>query len=254
MHFRPRAVPARNAFAWLREAVALTVRAPLAFVALSLAHSALFLLPDPVGDVAFAGIPLLLGAGGALARAADEGRGPSGVRLSAAAAVRLALTGLIIGFLALLAASALERLGDSSSGPVDWSGPLAAPNPFNEALGIAAHASWFWTLAIGPTLWFGVPLVAIAGLRVRQAAVQAMEAFLLNRFLALVWVVAAGIGGLATLVPVLVVPVTALLSATLYTGYRDVWLGRAENAPRTVVRAVQTSTPNERGLASPAPR
>ena len=66
-----------------------------------------------------------------------------------------------------------------------------------------------------------------------------MHAFVLNPFLVAVWVGAAAAWWLATLVPVLVVPLTALHAATLYTGYRDLWLGRRDNAPRRAKAAAR---------------
>ena len=78
-----------------------------------------------------------------------------------------------------------------------------------------------------------MPLLALPALPLGVAAVQAFHAFTLNPVLVAVWAVAGAALWLATLVPVLVVPGLALLSGCLYTGYRDVWLGRTDNAPRT---------------------
>lgn len=90
---------------------------------------------------------------------------------------------------------------------------------------------WFWSLVLGPTVWFVVPLVALAGLSLAEAAVQATGGFLLDRFLVLVWAAGVGAMWLTTLLPIPIVPCTALHAAVLYTGYRDVWLGRGRNVP-----------------------
>ena len=101
---------------------------------------------------------------------------------------------------------------------------------------------------LGPALWFAPALVAIPALGLAPALLQGVHALVLNPFLVAVWLAGAGTWWLATLVPALLVPVAALHAATLWTGYRDLWLGRAENAPRPVpapraARAARAAAP-----------
>ena len=237
MRFGPRRVPAANALAWLREGVALSARAPLGFVALGLAPAALLALPGRLGDAGFAALPLVIAFGVAMAARVDAGEPWWRARLAPAACARLAGFGAVVGLLAWALVAALAASAPPGAAGTPWPVPAAAPNAVNAALATGARALWFWTLVLGPTLWFAPPLAGLAGLGAASVAVQAVQGFALNRFLLVVWGVAVAAQWLATLVPVLGVPAVALLSATLYTGYRDVWLGRAGNAPdRTSVR------------------
>ena len=246
MRFAPRAVPPRRALRWAREALALTVRAPVAYLALGLGQAALLALPGRLGDLAFASVPLQLALGAAVARTVDEGRPPWRARVPAAACARLLVAGLALTAAAFAIAAALGAFGPDAgtdAAGTGWPAPIAAPNALNDALGASARATWFWALVLGPTLWFAPPLVALPGLGLAAAAAQAFRAFALNPFLVLVWAAAGVALTLPTLVPVLVVPGAALLSATLYTGYRDVWLGRTDNARRERRRAAAPARP-----------
>ena len=245
MRFAPRAVPPRHALLWVREALALSVRAPAAYLALGLGQAALLALPGRLGDLAFASVPLQLALGAAVARAVDEGRPSWRARVPAAACARLLAAGLALtaAAFAFLAALAALGPGGGTDAGTGWPAPIAEPNAASDALGAAARATWFWALVLGPTLWFALPLVALPGLGLAAAAAQAFRAFALNPFLVLVWGAAGVVLMLPTLVPVLVVPGAALLSATLYAGYRDVWLGRTDNAARERARAVAPARP-----------
>ena len=239
MRFAPRAVPPRHALPWAREALALTVRAPVAHLALGLGQVALLALPGRFGDLAFASVPLQLALGAAVASAVDEGRPSWRARVPVAACARLLLAGLAltaVAFAIVTALAALDPIAGTDAAGTGWPAPIAESNAPNDALGAAARATWFWALVLGPTLWFALPLVALPGLGLAAAAVQAFHAFTLNPFLVLVWGAVGACLALPTLVPVLVVPAGALLSATLYAGYRDVWLGRTDNAAGRVAR------------------
>ena len=255
MRFAPRAVPARHALLWAREALALSVRAPAAHLALGLVQAALLALPGRLGDLAFASVPLLLVLGAAVARAVDEGRPSWRARVPLPACARLLAAGLALMAVAFAIVAALAAIAPAAGPDVGsgWPVPIAAPNALNDALGAAARATWFWALVLGPTLWFAPPLVALPGLGLGAAAVQAFRAFALNPFLVLVWGAAGVCLMLPTFVPALVVPGAALLSATLYTGYRDVWLGRTDNARREPARAALPARPTPASRRRPAP-
>lgn len=242
--FEPRAVPARHGALWVREGLGLAARAPLAFAALGLVPAALLGAPGRLGDAGLAALPLTLALGAALARTIDEGRPALATRVSLGACARLAGAGAVIALAALAIVLALGSLAGAPGAPGaagGWTVPITTPNAINAALADAARALWFWTLVLGPALWFAPALAGVATLPLAATASQCVHAFVLNPFLVAVWIGAAGTWWLATLVPVLVVPLTALHAATLYTGYRDLWLGRRDNAPRRAKAPVRAA-------------
>ena len=78
---------------------------------------------------------------------------------------------------------------------------------------------------------FLVPLLALAEAPFLEALRTALIATRRNDFVILVASALAGSAAIGFLTPFLVVPWVAIVSSVMYVAYRDVFLGRSENAP-----------------------
>ena len=247
MTLDPRPVPAASWRRWLVEGLALSTRRVGAFVATGALFVALHGLAARVG-LGVALVPLGLAAGCLVAECADHGRGVIATLRGKPPRVlgRLLLAGLVLaaGFwlagafvVALAVTAGLEPgalaplLGGAVGGGGEGGG-VGAPR----ALAATLSAAWFLSVAaalFGASVAIGflVPLLALAEAPFREALVLSLRATARNPF-AMVFVMALSLSALIGLVtPYLVVPWTAVVAATLYAAYRDVFLGREENVP-----------------------
>lgn len=239
MIFAPRVVPPSSWRSWLVCGVALSTRRVGAFVLYGAGCVLLHAVPASVGFGTLA-VPFALGLGCLLAECGDRGLAilpalgakPWQVHarlLLAGTVVALGfwLVGVLVTALALSAgvepAAIGTPLGDGASG--GFVGALAA------AWFLSAAAVLFGTSVV---VGFLVPLLALGELPLKEALVLALVATGRNVF-AMFFVAGLALTALiGLLTPFLVVPWTAIVSATLYAGYRDVFLGRVDNAPATV--------------------
>jgi len=240
-HFGPRAVPPSSWRRWLAAGVALTTRRVGAFVMLGAAGAILHAVPAGIGLGVMA-VPLVLGLGCLVAECGDHARPVLGALRDKPLRVhaRLALIGVAFG-LGTWIAGILVVLFAGAVG-VDPTGVPLPSTTSSRSLAEALCASWL--LSAGVTLFGGavvlgllVPLVALGELPVGMAFVQAIAAIRLNPFVVFATAALACTAVVGLVTPFLAIPWTAIVSATLYVAYRDVFLGRSDNAPLPAGRA-----------------
>lgn len=250
---QPRQVEWRAAWRWTREALALMARRPLLYSAASMLTLALFLLflRADSAVLRFALVlllpPLALVGFLRLARAADCALpfSPAGLLPSNGDALRvLTIAGLGYG----VAFAALFALGALGEGPGDAEAAvmlkerltvLAAQSALPvltliKAALFGASVTAFCSLLLALCSWFTLPLVQFSGLPIVPATLLSFRAYRMNAR-------ALGVMGMTVFVlTLLVLTLTAGLGAVLiapfagallYVSYRDIFLGRAQNAP-----------------------
>ena len=231
----PRAVPPSSWREWLVSGVALSTRRVGVFVAFGAVAVAVHALAARLG-AGVAVVPLALGVGCAVAEWADGGR-PLRRRLggwSWREPARLLVAGAVpmAGF---WIAGALVTLAARGAGVE----PVVVPVTIGGAAGGLVEslcAAWFLSVAavlFGASVAVGflVPLLALAGAPLREALTLALVASGRNAHAILFVAALAASAAIGRLTPFLVVPWVAIVSATLYAAYRDVFLGRSENEP-----------------------
>lgn len=235
--FQPQRVPFRSLVLWAREAFALCLRKPLAFLALAFAWSMLALLPPPFEFLLLLALPLPLAAGCLFAQAADAGRSPLAMlrNLPWANWSELFLAGSVPW---LVVGGFIASLSLALAGSNPWSGetdllsklPLAVDIDWR-ALSVLYAAQFLWLGTLGVVGWFLVPLQAVAGMPLPTAWQQAVRGLALNGFVAGVVLFAAWVCVplLSLLSPLLAAPLLAFVSSMMYVSFRHIWLGRGMN-------------------------
>lgn len=261
MNFDPRPVPRSSWRRWLVEGLALSTRRVGAFVVFG-ALAALVHGAAALAGLGVVVVPLALGAGCLVAECADHGRSVLGALLAKPprVALRLLAAGLVVatGFWlagALVMAIALSAGIDPAAIPslIPGGGDGGATGAASRGLVETLCAAWFLSVAcvlFGASVAVGflVPLLALAEAPLKESFTLALLATGRNDFV-IFFVAGLALTALVGLVtPYLVVPWVAVVAATLYAGYRDVFLGRAENAPvRGGARAGAAAPINARG-------
>ncbi len=258
---QPRQVDSQAPNRWLREALALMARRPLAYSLSSLALAALFFAAIQVDNlplrlVSVLLLPPLLTAGFLrLAQAADRSQ-PfllSELLPSNAESLRvlaIAVTGYCVIFAPLLLVAAggevlagqgvLDLHGRWEAGAADAAAASGLSlGLFTQALLLGASLTAFAGLLLGLGAWFMLPLASFGSLSLVQACLLSLQACRLNAvqlrfssFFALLAVLGAVLASFG-LLSVLLAP---LFGAVLYVSFRDVFLGRAQNVPVAVKR------------------
>ena len=248
MIFDPRAVPPSSWREWLVAGLALSTRRTGAFVAFGAIAVGVHAVAARFG-MGVVVVPLALGVGCTIAASADDGR-PVLERLggwSWREPARLLAAGAVpmLGFwLAGALVTALAR----STGVEPERVPVAIGGGSAGGVVEALCAAWFLSVAavlFGASVAIGflVPLLAVGGVPIVEALRLSLVASGRNVFAILFVAALATTAAIGFLTPFLVVPWVAVVSATLYAAYRDVFLGRSENAPAAA-----------RTLSTPAPR
>jgi|GEM_PF-2136273 len=236
MIFDPRAVPPSSWREWLLAGLALSTRRTGSFVAFGAVAVALHGAAAAF-DVGVVVVPIVLGVGCLLAECADTGRSvvarlreirwPVGVRLLVAGVVPM-LGFWLVGTAVTMAGRAVELAPQSV--------PVAIGGGATGGVIEALCAAWFLSVAAvlfgtSAVIAFLVPLLALGGVPLKEAVTLALVASGRNVF-AVVFVAALATTAIVGwLTPFLVVPWVAIVSSTFYAAWRDVFLGRSDNAP-----------------------
>jgi len=237
---------------WFCEALALTVRKPLSFVILTLAMSAMNLLPGSAAGLAFLLFtPMFLGLGCRLAHQSDIGEPslPALTGLSVRALMNLVLIGALglavflagIGFVLALW-HVLYFLFSYSTAPA----PVAGPPIGMLFEGGAAVVLWsgLWIGLSSGTLWCLAPLCSQANMSLGAALDQCFQALAKNPFLvSLSWSIGAASIVLSFLSVVMrngLIAVVAFpfICCLIYVSYRHIWWNRRKNEPARRVAPV----------------
>lgn len=250
MNFDPRSVPSSSWREWLVAGLALSTRRTGTFIVFGAACVAGHALLGRIGFGA-AMVPLAFGAGCLIAECADKGTTlRQGLRgRSWRAAWRLALYGFVVAAafwavgLFVLSGAMLTGLYDAAAGAAGEAGADASAT---RRLVEALCAAWFLSAAVvlfgtSVVVTFLVPLLALAGAPFVEALRSALIAMRRNDFVILVASALAGSAVVGLLTPFLVVPWVAIVASVMYVAYRDVFLGRTENAPLPIAAAARTS-------------
>lgn len=240
MIFEPQVVDPRSWKNWCREALTLTGRRPVAFVALTLGLAAFAVIPVLGDTLQMILLPLCLGLGCRLASQADNG-GPSRrafTGLSVRAFGHLAVLGLIPLAVAGVLAALLNALQMVEPEPIYRDGlPVAPWIPFEAGIGIIVSLV-MWLFLSGGLIWTLPPLMALADLPLSIAGDQAVLALERNSLLLrLAWGIAGGLFLCLLPLGLIVGGVPAVLAfpflcCLMYVIYRHIWLGRPNNQPR----------------------
>ena len=245
----PRSVPPSSWREWLVAGLALSTRRTGTFIAFGAACVAGHALLGTIGLGATM-VPLAFGAGCLIAECADKGltlrealRGRSW-----RAAWRLALYGFGVAAafwavgLFVLSGATLTGLYDPAA-----STPVAVGEGVARRLAEALCAAWFLSASVvlfgtSVVVTFLVPLLALAEAPFAEALRTALIATRRNDFVVLVTSALAASAAIGFLTPFLVVPWVAIVSSVMYVAYRDVFLGRSENAPAPLAAKARTSS------------
>lgn len=236
--FTPQRVSPRSIGLWLREGAELCQRQPLYFLAVTAGWAGVWYLPLPFTFLLLLGLPLPLAAGCVVAHAADTSRSPvhglAAVPLNVwrnlliAGALPWLVVGAMIVALAVLTLPVTLALGGDTN--IFETLPLGAPQGWQAFHDLFA-VTFIWLCTVGMVGWFIVPLMAVAGLSIVQAYVQAVRSIALNWFVVGVvffigWVC---VPLLSFLSPLFVAPLLAILSSMMYVSFRHIWLGKGRN-------------------------
>lgn len=238
MNFEPRRVERGSWRSWLREALELTTRKPVAFVVLTLALGAINLLPHIAGVIYQVFTPLFMGIGCRLAHQADTGgasyRAISGMTARSAAALVAIGVGLVVLFFVF---ALLLYVLPISSTPLN----LAPESSRQVLLFEGGLVLLLWSaIWLGLTLgivWVVVPLISHADLPLSQVTNQAEEGISKNP---IVIRLSAGLGAalfgllfLGHLVNTGIAAVFAypFMCCLMYVSYRHIWWDRPKNKP-----------------------
>ena len=264
--FQPRVVERRAPLRWSREALGLIARRPAAFLAASLVLLVTFFsaLQVEAAMLRFAIVLILppLGLAGfvRLAEAADHGREMplAGFFPSNREALRvLAVVASGYGIMFALIMAMSGGMGGTGielepvAAGAKWKDYVqaaveAAGLPFSwvvKAVLFGASLAAFAGLLLTLFAWFVLPLMQLGNVRTLMAARLSFDAYRLNgRTLGITSVATLGVVTAAVflslgLAAVLIAP---FVGAMLYVSYREIFLGRAENAP-VRVREVELS-------------
>lgn len=261
MNFEPQTVEPGSWKTWLREALELTVRKPVAFVVLALAFGAVDLVPEISGLLYLVFMPLFVGVGCRLAHQADKG-----------AVSNLAITGLTV--------SAAARLVAFGAGMMTLIGlgmtllwlllvvlqvePTPIELPPSDSLPIMLFgggvALIFWIaawqgLSLG-VFWVVVPLIALENLPWAVVGDQTQRCFQKNGVVIrlagavgtlsfVAWILSFVVGtGLAA---VFIYPFVCCL---MYVSYRQIWWNRPNNKARRNINVGVGTTSSVRAQAT----
>jgi len=228
MEFKPQTVEPKEIFGWLKESLDLTVRHPLISICFTALIIFLFAAPTWLSGFLFASTPILFGIGCVIAAAGDEGDQPLTVLWKKPIAVwgRLFMLGAYPYVLAIIGFALTSALPIGTSAGAE---PAQISSTFSAGV-VMLFALYVW-LAAGPFIWFFVPLIVIAEMPLTEAASQAGQAFILNRFVLLLSLALGVLSQFAIILPVLVFPFVALVTSLMYVSYRHIWMGRGLNHP-----------------------
>lgn len=246
MIFKPRQVPPGNIKFWFVEALALSQRRLLHFLALSVALY--IVLSIEAGDVTMflppILFPVILALGCAIAKSGDEsvplievvfGVGSGWLRVATAAAIPW--TGFLLIYVLLpefndgspvdLNTQAQDKLRQAD----DISSLQAVAKVSILALGVLAVAYIFFRFTC--LIWFLWTLCSVANLPILEALDQSYEAVCINKFVIWPYTISTV---LLFVLPMLLgiwvlFPWLAITCSMLYASYRDVWLSRSANYP-----------------------
>ena len=238
------AVPPSSWREWVVAGVALSTRRIGAFVA----FGALAVAGHAVAALVGAGVavvPLALGVGCVIAESADNGR-PLLERLGGwtwRVPLRLFVAGAVpmLGF--WLAGTLVTVLARNAGVEPD----IVPVTIGGDGAGLVESLCAAWFLSVAAVLFgasivigFLVPLLALGSVPLVEALTLSLVASGRNAFAILFVAALAVTAVIGWLTPFLVVPWVAIVSATLYAAYRDVFLGRSENEP-VISRAARAS-------------
>lgn len=254
--YQPRQVDSEAPWRWARQSLQLMARRPATYAVASLSVIALFFLALQVESLAlkFALVlflpPLSVVGFLRLAQAADRGEPFIATELlpgnmESLRVLAVAVTGYCIIFapLVLLSAGA-EALADEGvlgwqaqweAGAADAAASMGISlSILVQALLLGASLGAFAGLLLGMGAWFALPLAGFNGMRLVPACLLSLQASRLNArqlrfssFFVLIGVLLALVVSFGLLALVL----APFFGAVLYVSYRDVFLGRQENAP-----------------------
>ncbi len=257
--YQPRQVDTHAPRRWVREALALMARRPAAYtVSTAIVVAVFFLLMqvDSLGlrfVLALFAPPLTTVGFLRLAQAADHSDEFTLDRLlptNAEALKVLAVT--ITGYCVIFAPLALLSTGAEAvaqAGVAEWALPWQSGSTEGRSAGGASFGLLLSTLLLGASLaafsglligmgaWFTLPLASLNRIGLVEASLLSWQASRLNAptlrfssFTVLMAVLCAVVVSFGLLALVL----APFLGAVLYVSYRDVFLGRAQNAPAAV--------------------
>ncbi len=245
MELRPRPVPARHIFRWFADGLRLSARQPLWFVVLVavalpagqwLGAMPLFLL-----------LPSLLGCGVLLAFSSEQA---SSFLATVAGqcrgkALRLLAATLLAAPVVFFIASLL-LLGAQLDEPSPAQTAAAAQSAFSfEPADILLVTLFLWFVAVGPILWFMVPLLVLETLPLKIAFALALKACLHNLYIAMVTSTLALVFLAGINISISAFPLYAIVVCAMYASYRDVFYGEALKMATAGSKRVTTLTARE---------
>ena len=242
MLFKPRKVPSTNMKSWFVEALELSKRHAVLYVALGVLTMGLAVM-DKNGLVLTSLFPLILSLGCVVAKSADHSESilKSIVEVAPRAWARVLILGsapaVFLVIVTLIVTLLVETINPSSLGALfyhmEQSQELSATRNtmgFSIIVAIVVLVIGF-TLWITSYLWFFWTLIVIGELPVFDAVNESFEGFFINKFVAWPYALCVLTLSLVFLMPVIIIPWLAVSTSMMYVSFRDVWLGRKDNHP-----------------------
>ncbi len=228
MVIQPRSVPPSHALRWFSDGLRLSARRPLWFVLLLVLMLPLGMWASAL--IQFALAPTLLGCGVVLALSSEHDSSfPADLGDRCAASCRrMALATLAGAPIVLLVAMMISLLVQSQEVARGDAAPAAAAAIFSfEPANILLITLFLWFVALGPILWFFIPLLVLEKLPLKLTLALAVRAYSRNLYIAIITSLIAMIFAFGTLLSILLFPLFAVVVCAMYLSYRDIFYGEA---------------------------